>query len=655
MALNLRMVLEMESAAAKAELSSAAAGVQKLGAATERAATSARTGAIAAKAEAAARQQAAAANRAYTATAGQAAGATGNLVSQFNDIGMILAAGQNPLQLAIQQGTQITQVIGPMGAAGAAKALGGAFIGMLNPLSLVTLGVIAASGYMIQWLTAADDDAAALTAEFERQKAALESIVAETEKLRLARGMMLSGAQSEDEQVVLEELNRLTAEREAIQGRLNALQDVGSRAAGFAEQATAARDALSAELATIDAKIAALNAQRELNAETAGTLDLSGKVRTAAAGIASALQAADGSRLVASFQAAFPVATQLLGLAQGIVSTINEASARADKIAGIAGQQTRMLDDERGGQGDQRRSAAVYNSSVIMKRFNPVAAGAGGGGGAARDEANALEELIRTLEGEIEALRVADPIQEEMIKHREALTGATEAERQKVEELIATREREALLMEGAKARAAFFEDIGTNALDALINKGESFNDVLKNIASSLIQAAIQAAIFGSGPFGSMFGGKSILSGLFGGGGGGGLGGLFGGGKAEGGMVYGPGTGTSDSVLMALSNGEMVINAKATSRNRALLEAINNGSSLPGLATGGMVGGDTRRAAARGGRELPASIYIDARGSRGDREIEEVVRKGATQVVSLYDREGLAVSVQRVSRDPKRRG
>ncbi|SIO24682.1 hypothetical protein SAMN05444722_1005 [Rhodovulum sp. ES.010] len=37
------------------------------------------------------------------------AGRVANVTAQFNDIGMILMAGQNPLQLAIQEGTQITQ------------------------------------------------------------------------------------------------------------------------------------------------------------------------------------------------------------------------------------------------------------------------------------------------------------------------------------------------------------------------------------------------------------------------------------------------------------------------------------------------------------------------------------------------------------------
>jgi len=61
------------------------------------------------------------------------------------------------------------------------------------------------------------------------------------------------------------------------------------------------------------------------------------------------------------------------------------------------------------------------------------------------------------------------------------------------------------------------------------------------------------------------------------------------GLATGGKVSGKGTGTSDSILARLSNGEYVVNAKATSQNRGLLERINNG--LPAFATGGYVSKD----------------------------------------------------------------
>jgi tape measure domain-containing protein len=52
--------------------------------------------------------------------------------------------------------------------------------------------------------------------------------------------------------------------------------------------------------------------------------------------------------------------------------------------------------------------------------------------------------------------------------------------------------------------------------------------------------------------------------------------------ADGGFVSGDGTGRSDSINASLSNGEFVVNAGATSDNRELLEAINNGQSGGGV-------------------------------------------------------------------------
>ncbi|RLA26257.1 MAG: hypothetical protein DRQ62_00040 [Gammaproteobacteria bacterium] len=58
-------------------------------------------------------------------------------------------------------------------------------------------------------------------------------------------------------------------------------------------------------------------------------------------------------------------------------------------------------------------------------------------------------------------------------------------------------------------------------------------------------------------------------------------------RAAGGSISGPGTGTSDSIPAMLSNGEFVINAKATKENRNLLERINSGN-LPKFAEGGFI-------------------------------------------------------------------
>lgn len=80
-----------------------------------------------------------------------------------------------------------------------------------------------------------------------------------------------------------------------------------------------------------------------------------------------------------------------------------------------------------------------------------------------------------------------------------------------------------------------------------------------------------------------------LSGLFGTGNGsfGLVGQMFGLAAATGGKVSGPGSGTSDSIPARLSNGEYVVNAKATAQNRALLDAINFGGQR--FATGGIAG------------------------------------------------------------------
>ena len=61
--------------------------------------------------------------------------------------------------------------------------------------------------------------------------------------------------------------------------------------------------------------------------------------------------------------------------------------------------------------------------------------------------------------------------------------------------------------------------------------------------------------------------------------------------AEGGLISGPGTGTSDSIVARVSNGESVINARSTKMFAPLLSAINQaggGRAIPAFADGGMV-------------------------------------------------------------------
>lgn len=88
-------------------------------------------------------------------------------------------------------------------------------------------------------------------------------------------------------------------------------------------------------------------------------------------------------------------------------------------------------------------------------------------------------------------------------------------------------------------------------------------------------------------------------------------------RASGGIVSGPGTSTSDSIPARLSNGEFVVNARATSAYLPLLSAINDAGLQPRFAMGGLAtqAGSTETAQvistaiAAGLTERPVKTYV----------------------------------------------
>ena len=87
-------------------------------------------------------------------------GQTGNIAAQFQDIGVQLAGGQSPFLIALQQGTQLSSVLGSVGggARGVGAALASAFGSLLSPVSLLTIGIIAAGGALLQFFMTASVD-----------------------------------------------------------------------------------------------------------------------------------------------------------------------------------------------------------------------------------------------------------------------------------------------------------------------------------------------------------------------------------------------------------------------------------------------------------------------------------------------------------------
>lgn len=109
---------------------------------------------------------AAAAQQQFGASAEVASHHVMNLGYQLNDIGMMMALGQNPFALMMQQGPQVAQIFAQMNAEGRkiGPTLLSAFTSILNPTTLVTLALIGGAAAFVQWATGGRDAAEANTA-----------------------------------------------------------------------------------------------------------------------------------------------------------------------------------------------------------------------------------------------------------------------------------------------------------------------------------------------------------------------------------------------------------------------------------------------------------------------------------------------------------
>ncbi|WP_444462211.1 phage tail tip lysozyme [Rhodobacter capsulatus] len=99
--------------------------------------------------------------QALGASSAASAAHVANLGYQFNDIAMMLAAGQNPVMLMMQQGSQVTQVFDQMRASGLSigTALRSTLMGLLNPANLATMAVIGIGAAAVQWFVASREKA----------------------------------------------------------------------------------------------------------------------------------------------------------------------------------------------------------------------------------------------------------------------------------------------------------------------------------------------------------------------------------------------------------------------------------------------------------------------------------------------------------------
>jgi hypothetical protein len=83
-----------------------------------------------------------------------------NATSQLQDIFVSAQGGQKVQTIALQQGTQLGMALqaslGEEGAAGAAKTLGSAILGLFSPINLISIGITAAAAATIQWFSSGE-------------------------------------------------------------------------------------------------------------------------------------------------------------------------------------------------------------------------------------------------------------------------------------------------------------------------------------------------------------------------------------------------------------------------------------------------------------------------------------------------------------------
>ncbi|RVM32875.1 tail length tape measure protein [Sinorhizobium meliloti] len=103
---------------------------------------------------------------------------TANIAAQFQDIAVTSAMGMNPLQIALQQGTQLSSVLGTMGSGRQVVAgLAAAFTSLISPVSLVTIGLVAGGAAAIQYFSSMELGGAKSEATLKKEAELVQAVV----------------------------------------------------------------------------------------------------------------------------------------------------------------------------------------------------------------------------------------------------------------------------------------------------------------------------------------------------------------------------------------------------------------------------------------------------------------------------------------------
>lgn len=468
---------------------------------------------------------------------------TGNIAAQFQDIGVTAAAGMNPLIIALQQGTQLSAVLNQSVSQGVSpvKALGGAFLQIINPISLATIAAIALGTAAIQYfgtlatqgqpseeiLKKQNDRIRDVADRWGEAVPALKAYVDELD--RAANDTALRGATGD---AIAAQFEGLKAQIPDLRANLTAaridIQQLGGEASEI-DALQSAFDDLARKVEAGTATSADLASVSRLLANTAGS-----QTAPALIALGTALDSVSSKLAIASASAerfrqdlVNLNAERIRGNAVEAFNT-REFIAEQTRLNGLTAQQLALENEvarvkadsvREGATGltDAQALAIATDNLAASERRRADAKALTGGAKAVSDldrERQAVVDLIEELEHEYSLIGLTNEERAVANALRQAGAVATETQRARIEEVTrATLEEQAALEELNRTSQEWANTI-QSATRGFINDliegksaAEAFGNVLSSIGNKLIDVGL-GNLFGTGGFN--------LAGLFGG-------------------------------------------------------------------------------------------------------------------------------------------
>jgi hypothetical protein len=522
--------------------------------------------------------QAAAANAATAATTrmhsaananvrGASSFSSANIAAQFQDVGVTAAMGMSPLQIALQQGTQLSAVFEDMRSRGESAGAGllAAFSSIISPVSLLTIGIVGLTAAAIQYFSTGQDESKALDDALSRHEDNIRRI--KDAYGEAAEGVKAYARESTNSFALMQ----AASAAELRMGIAAGAQSVLGSVTGLTEQDSRTGDVrhiLNSEFKPFEEAIEHLR-----RTAAAGEPDIAGFRRmvterwdlepnnAALLGTASALLKTTDDSYKATL-ALTQAETALDQIGDTAKRNAEEIKAFADAMERLTRIAAEPMSDQalamqelvraRNAGGDQiTRMAAEQAYRDAIKRIENREAGAAvpiptprpndidrldqeakarnPGADFLRSQQERIEslKLEMSLIGETNAVRARAISQmqvEQQIRRQGIDVNSAEANSMRMNAAAITEYQLALddvtkAQQDFNERTEFFAGLGMDLFDGLISGADGLADALKRIVNALADAVLQAVLLGQGPLASLFGtapqGGASVGGLFG--------------------------------------------------------------------------------------------------------------------------------------------